>query len=100
MAAKITDEQKIQINELYLELGVKAQVARALGVSAASVSKYIIPNYVSQKDRIIEKFEGQPTEISNDILNIEDKAEFATALISLSKEEKEDLKKLQKEIFI
>lgn len=100
MAAKITDEQKIQINELYLECKVKAQVARIMGISASSVSKYIIPNYISQKDRIVEKFEGRPTGFSNDILAIEDKRDFCAALIQLSKEEKEDLTKLQKEIFI
>lgn len=98
--ARITDEQKIQINELYLELGVKAQVARAMGISASSVSKYIIPNYVSQKDRHIKKFEGQPTGFSKDILEIETLKDFCAALVRLSKEEKEDLIELQKEIFI
>lgn len=44
--ARITEQQKIQINELYAKYGVKAQVARELGISAASVSRYIIPNYI------------------------------------------------------
>jgi transposase-like protein len=48
---KITDEIKIQINELYLELGVKKKVADIVGCSPATVSKYIIEGYVSQKDR-------------------------------------------------
>lgn len=48
---KITDEIKIQINELYLELGVKKRVAEIVGCSPSTVSKYIIEGYVSQKDR-------------------------------------------------
>lgn len=48
---KITDEIKIQINELYLELGVKKRVAEIVGCSPSTVSKYIIEGYVSQKDK-------------------------------------------------
>ena len=48
---KITDEIKIEINELYLELGVKKRVAEIIGCSPSTVSKYIIEGYVSQKDR-------------------------------------------------
>ena len=43
---KITDEIKEQINELYCELGVKSHVAKALGISASTVSKYIVDGYV------------------------------------------------------
>ena len=43
---KITDEVIEQINELYCELKVKSHVAKALGISASTVSKYIVPNYV------------------------------------------------------
>lgn len=52
MAKKITDEEIEQINELYLELGVKTRVAAIVGRSASTVSKYIIPGYVSKKDRV------------------------------------------------
>ena len=48
---KITDEIKIRINELYLEIGVKKRVAEIVGCSPSTVSKYIIEGYVSQKDR-------------------------------------------------
>ena len=53
MAKKITDDEIELINELYLELGVKARVAEAVGRSASTVSKYIIPGYVSKKDRVV-----------------------------------------------
>ena len=49
---KITDEVIEQINELYLECKVKAQVARIVGCSPATVSKYIIPGYVSRANQI------------------------------------------------
>lgn len=52
MANKVTDEEIELINELYLELGVKARVAEAVGRSASTVSRYIIPGYVSKKDRV------------------------------------------------
>lgn len=52
MAKKITDEDIEQINELYCEIGVKSQVAKILGRSAATVSKYIIPGYVPKNQRV------------------------------------------------
>lgn len=52
MANKVTEEEIILINDLYLEIGVKARVAEIVGRSASTVSKYIIPGYVSQKDKV------------------------------------------------
>lgn len=51
MAIKVTDEIIEQINELYLELKVKTQVARIIGCSPATVTKYIIPGYVSKANQ-------------------------------------------------
>ena len=45
MANRITEEQKLEINKLYYEIGVKSRVAKIMGISAASVSKYIIPGW-------------------------------------------------------
>ena len=39
MANRITEEQKLEINKLYYEIGVKSRVAKLMGISAASVSK-------------------------------------------------------------
>lgn len=52
MARKITDEDIEKINELYYELKVKTQVAKIVGCSAATVSKYIIPNYIPKSQRV------------------------------------------------
>ena len=40
MATKITPEMIEEINELYVELGVKAQVARKIGVSPVILTTY------------------------------------------------------------
>lgn len=98
---KITDEVIEQINELYCEIGIKSQVAKALGISASTVSKYIIEGYIPKADRVIEEFSGRPGIISTDKINSFDGAAnigyFFTHIIE---DEKEDMEKLQKEIFI
>lgn len=50
--ARITEEQKKQINELYCVLKVKSEVAKRLGVSVASVTKYLIPDYKPEKKEV------------------------------------------------
>ena len=47
---KITNEIIIKINELYLELGVKTKVAKAIGCSPSTVTKYIIQDFTPIKD--------------------------------------------------
>lgn len=97
MATRITPEQIEEINELYLELGVKAQVARKMGISASTVSKYIIPDYIPKTERVlthcetettlpIELFMGEYGQMDN--------------LCYLSPEELEELKELQKEVAV
>lgn len=51
MAKRITEEQKIQINEVYAQCGVKSKTAEIVGVSVASVNRYLIPNYVPAAQR-------------------------------------------------
>ena len=97
MATKITPEIIEQINDLYLELGVKAQVARKLGISPATVSKYIIPNYNEIKNT------EQSTCSQSISFPIEDfMGEYGTmgGLCELSEAEWEDLKQLQKEVIV
>ena len=47
--AKTSPEMIEKINELYYVIGVKSQVAKQLGVSPATVAKYIDPNYIPKK---------------------------------------------------
>lgn len=100
MAKKITDEQKEQINELYCQIGVKSKVAKILGISPASVSKYIIEGYIPKEKRDEEKFQGQPQGFSKEILALDDGNSIAAALIKLSSEEWAELKEMQKNIFL
>lgn len=98
---KITDEVIEQINELYCELKVKSHVAKALGISASTVSKYIIPNYVCKADRVVEVFSGRPSVISIDkIASFDGAAHIGYFFTHIMDDEKEDMEKLQKEIFI
>lgn len=98
---KITDEIKEQINELYCELGVKSHVAKALGISASTVSKYIQPGYIPKADRVIEEFSGRPSVISMDkIASFDGAAHIGYFFTHIMEDEKEDMEKLQKEIFI
>lgn len=94
---KITDEIKIQINELYLELGVKKRVAEIVGCSPSTVSKYIIEGYVSQKDK-----EELPPFDESKITgpkNYKDWAEFFSDCM-LTADEKAEMKEIQKEVMI
>ena len=50
MTKKITDSQKIQINELYLIHKTYAAVSRIMGLSPSTIKKYITPNYISKKN--------------------------------------------------
>lgn len=97
MATKVTPEIIEQINELYLELGVKAQVARAVGLSPSTVSKYIIPNYISKKNRTISHCEVEPNYDFKDFMNEIGKM---GSMCALSEKEREELIILQKEIMI
>ena len=98
---KITDEIKIVINELYLELGVKKRVAEIIGCSPSTVSKYIIEGYVSQKDR-----EPAPEFDESKIVGpaalldmVNSWQEFADACM-LTAEEWAEMKEIQKGVMI
>lgn len=61
MGRKIDDATIIQINEVYLECGVKSKTAQIVGVSPSTVTKYLIPNYTSQRQSAAAPvtFEGE-----------------------------------------
>ena len=98
---KITDEVIEQINELYCELKVKSHVAKALGISASTVSKYIVPNYIPKVQRVVKVFNGRPSIISMDkIASFDGAAHLGYFLTHMAEDEKKDIEQLQKEIFI
>ena len=98
MAKRITEEDKIQINELYLRIGTYAGVAKEMGIGAATVKKYIIPDYVSKEQIAIKHF------------GLEDLPEFDTScfkgvdnygeLCVYNEDEEADIKELWNEILV
>ena len=98
---KITDEVIEQINELYCELKVKSHVAKALGISASTINKYIVPDYIPKDQRVVEVFSGRPSVISMDkIASFDGAAHLGYFLTHMTEDEKKDIEQLQKEIFI
>lgn len=97
MATKVTPEIIEEINELYAELGVKAQVARKVGVSPATVTKYLIPNYIPKADRVITTC-NEDISLPYDLFM----GEYGQLghICKLSEEELADLKELQKEVVV
>lgn len=106
MANRITEEQKIQINELYYENHNKSLTARTLGISVASVNKYLIPNYIPQSQRCEIKCEKQPSDCTKFIQEVFE-GHFCDSfqknfsfLTRLNKIDNKELEVLRKEIFI
>lgn len=97
MAKRITEDQIRDINELYLELGVKKRVAEIVGCSPATVTKYLIPGYVSRANQA----ELPPFDESK-IVGPKAYASYQELMddCKLSKEEWSEMKEIQKEVLI
>lgn len=93
MSKRITDEQIIQINEEYLLDPIKSHVAKKVGVSASTVTKYLIKDYISQKQVKIQKTNHSLPLI--DDINLGDNW---GDICKLSEDEWEKLRELQKTI--
>lgn len=90
MANRVTQQDIIKINELYLQHKTYAAVARKTGFSATTVKKYIIQNFAAVPTT---KFEGN-TELKTSIFK-----EYPwDNLIDLSDKEKEEMEILRKEV--
>lgn len=89
MATKITKDDIYNINCAYLRLGTYAATARELGFSASTVKKYIIPNFQPALEK--KEFSSEIKPISEITINWS---------LSLSAEEIEEIKELQKEIIM
>lgn len=94
----ITEETKIQINELYLQIGTYSGVAKEIGCAPSTVKKYIIPGFVSQEEikRKIFRREDLPEFSTQELKNVENWG----SLCSLSEEEKSEIKELWEELVI
>lgn len=91
MAKKITQDDILTINRLYLKYKTYAAVARETGFSAGTVKKYIVDNFIDPEEIEIKKF-------NSIILPIEE-----TKIVwdlQLTTSEEEEIKELWKEISI
>ena len=108
MANRITEEQKIQINEVYAQCGVKSKTAEIVGVSVASVSRYLIPNYVPAAQRNLPECIETPlgyTDFVEKIIATIDSAYCSPVqafckVCELTDDEWDELKELQKGLII
>ena len=96
MAVKVTETLIKEINERYAVLKVKAKVARELGISAATVSRYIIDGYVPENQRTFVRFNKEIPDINEKDFAIQD----WSVLCKYTDEERTELVELQKEIMI
>lgn len=96
MARKVTEEDKILMNELYLKLKTYAAVARETGFSPTTVKRYIIQNYVPKDSIQKNKFDLEIPSIDYDLFKVED---FGLLCV-LSKEEKNEIEELWKEMLL
>ena len=97
VASKITNEQIIQMNILYLKTHNYSAVAREVGCAPSTVKKYIQPNFVNPEELEIKKFEGELPQCNVDLFkDVENWGELCV----LSDKEREDIKELWKEIVI
>ena len=90
-----TDIQKM--NELYLQIGTYAGVAREVGLSASTVKRYIITDYVAAEE--VEKIKI----IFDKEIPAAEAVSFPsdwTNFLALSSEEKADCEVLRKEVLI
>lgn len=99
MARKVTEEDKILINELYLKYGTYAEVARQTGFAPTTVKKYIIPNFTPQSEISKRIFTSEEIPLNIDLtpfIKSDNLGEFCV----LSEEEEEEIKELWKEMVI
>lgn len=93
--ARVTDEDKVLINLIYLETGTYAETARRTGFSPSTVKKYIIPNFVPVDST--EKKTFSLNDLPDDIIKL---PENLGRLCTLSFEEIEELEEFRKELMI
>ena len=95
MANRVEQEDIVKINELYLDIGTYAGVARKVGFSASTVKKYVQEGYVSPNTIETQRFDA-------DAIIVED-LKFPSVwdeFLSLSTSEKAEILDLQKEVAI
>ena len=95
--AKITEDQKLQMNILYKRLGTYAAVAREIGCAPSTVKRYIVEDFV-EPEKIQQKL-FVPAALPELNLSLFKEKTFAELCV-LSNEEKEQVRELWKEMLM
>ena len=96
-AKRVTDEDIKKMNELYLEIGTYAGVAREVGFSGSTVKKYIVENYVAEEEVNKSKITfGKKIPDASTIRFPNDWKYY----LSFTEQEKKDMEDLRKEVSI
>lgn len=100
MASKITQEQIIELNELYLKIGTYTGVSRAMGGSPSptTVKKYIIPNYQPAQNKPKKTFSRDELPPFEDVLKMFRGLENYGDLCVLSQKEEIEIEELWEEM--
>ena len=98
VANKVTQEDIIKINELYLQYKTYAEVARQTGFSPSTVKKYVVPNFTPQAELKVQKFD----KILSDTFPTPFPKNFEewSRLLSFTDQETANMNELRKEILI
>lgn len=91
---RVSPEDIIKFNDLYLELKTYAGVARETGFSASTVKKYIIKDYVPAEKVETQKFSGDLPEFKPEIFRKQDWVSF----LNMTEAEYDEVKELWKEM--
>ena len=100
MAKTVTSEQIIEINELYKEIGVYAEVARRVGLSASTVRKYVKPDYTPTAELPILRADIGACRQVIENFTLSAEAMQDEHILDLTESEIEDIKKLWGELAI
>ena len=98
MAKALSEEDKIQINELYLIHKTYAEVARQTGFSPSTVKKYVVKDYIGEDQIVKQKFIEKPEMMI--VTKFPSCSEEWLALFAMTEEEKQECDELRKEILI
>lgn len=95
--AKVTPQDIILINQIYYRCKNKAQTARETGFSPSTVAKYINPNFSTCE---VAPVTNTPPKVTKDLFPWNTTLHNWNSFLDLTKEEKEDLEDLRKEVTI
>lgn len=93
---RVSPDDIINFNNLYLKYRTYAGVARETGFSASTVKKYIIPGYEPAPTTKIKKFEGELPEFHPEIFREKDWSKFC----KMSEKEYNEIKEFWEELAI